>query len=257
MIATGSTATSCGSGGMFVQSEKFVEAHGGRIGDIAIYGQESNPTTRRLAMMNLAIRGIEGDLGAEHADSFRRDLHNDLKADFVLANPPFNDSDWGGEQLRKTPAGSSARRPKGNANFAWVQHFVHHLSPKRLGPGSCWPSCAVYTVKVAFQRHQQLAGRRAPDARGFVPAGSDNALVIRRESCAVYTVRVAFQRHQQLTGPGCLVRISWTKNATWGHRRCGGTPELFGQAKRNLKTSHPPWPTITPTSLTASGARTG
>ena len=90
----------CGSGGMFVQSEKFVEAHGGRIGDIAIYGQESNPTTRRLAMMNLAIRGIEGDLGPEHADSFRRDLHKDLKADYVLANPPFNDCDWSRDELQ-------------------------------------------------------------------------------------------------------------------------------------------------------------
>ncbi len=90
----------CGSGGMFVQSEKFVEAHGGRIGDISIYGQESNHTTWRLAKMNLAIRGIDGNLGQEHADSFHRDLHPDLKADFVLANPPFNDSDWGGERLR-------------------------------------------------------------------------------------------------------------------------------------------------------------
>src|SRR5204862_660987 len=85
----------CGSGGMFVQSEKFVEAHGGRLGDISIYGQESNATTRRLAMMNLAIRGIEADIGEEQADTFRRDLHPDLRADFVLANPPFNDSDWG------------------------------------------------------------------------------------------------------------------------------------------------------------------
>ena len=84
----------CGSGGMFVQSEKFVEAHGGRLGDISIYGQESNATTRRLAVMNLAIRGIEADFGPEHADTFRRDLHPDLRADFVLANPPFNDSDW-------------------------------------------------------------------------------------------------------------------------------------------------------------------
>ncbi|MCO6457897.1 MAG: SAM-dependent DNA methyltransferase [Pirellulaceae bacterium] len=118
----------CGSGGMFVQSEKFVEEHGGRIGDIAIYGQESNPTTRKLAMMNLAIRGIEGDLGAEHADTFRRDLHKDLKADFVLANPPFNDSDWirNDEDVRWR----FGLPPKGNANFAWVQHFIHHLSPK-------------------------------------------------------------------------------------------------------------------------------
>ena len=120
----------CGSGGMFVQSEKFVEEHGGRIGDIAIYGQESNPTTRRLAMMNLAIRGIDGDLGSEHADSFRRDLHKDLKADFVLANPPFNDSDWGGDKLAQDVRWKYGIPPKGNANFAWVQHFVHHLSPK-------------------------------------------------------------------------------------------------------------------------------
>jgi type I restriction enzyme M protein len=84
----------CGSGGMFVQSEKFVLAHGGRLGDISIYGQESNPTTRRLAVMNLALRGIEADFGPEQADTFRRDLHPDLRADFVLANPPFNDSDW-------------------------------------------------------------------------------------------------------------------------------------------------------------------
>ncbi len=117
----------CGSGGMFVQSEKFVEAHGGKLGDIAIYGQESNPTTRRLAVMNLALRGIEADFGPENADTFRRDLHPDLRADFVLANPPFNDSDW----FRKD---DDARwqygvPPKGNANFAWVQHFIHHVAP--------------------------------------------------------------------------------------------------------------------------------
>ncbi len=119
----------CGSGGMFVQSEKFVEAHGGRIGDIAVYGQESNPTTWRLAEMNLAIRGIEAHLGGEHADSFRRDLHPDLKADYVLANPPFNDSDWNGAQLRDDPRWKFGVPPAGNANFAWVQHFIHHLAP--------------------------------------------------------------------------------------------------------------------------------
>jgi type I restriction enzyme M protein len=117
----------CGSGGMFVQSEKFVVAHGGRIGDISIYGQESNPTTRRLALMNLAIRGFEADLGREHADTFRRDLHPDLRADYVLANPPFNDKDW----FRKDddPRWRYGVPPKGNANFAWVQHFIHHLAP--------------------------------------------------------------------------------------------------------------------------------
>ena len=119
----------CGSGGMFVQSEKFVEAHGGRIGDISIYGQESNHTTWRLAKMNLAIRGIDGNLGKEHADSFHRDLHPDLKADYVLANPPFNDSDWRGELLKDDKRWQFGTPPARNANFAWVQHFIHHLAP--------------------------------------------------------------------------------------------------------------------------------
>ncbi len=117
----------CGSGGMFVQSEKFVQAHGGRLGDIAIYGQESNPTTRRLAVMNLALRGIEADFGPEHADTFRRDLHPDLRADHVLANPPFNDSDWFRQD--DDVRWQFGVPPKGNANFAWVQHFIHHLAP--------------------------------------------------------------------------------------------------------------------------------
>jgi len=118
----------CGSGGMFVQSEKFIEEHGGRIGDIAVYGQESNPTTRRLAAMNMAIRGIEADLGPEHADTFRRDLHKDLKADYVIANPPFNDSDW--HRSDDDVRWAHGLPPKGNANYAWVQHFLHHLAPK-------------------------------------------------------------------------------------------------------------------------------
>ncbi|MCS6244752.1 MAG: SAM-dependent DNA methyltransferase [Opitutus sp.] len=120
----------CGSGGMFVQSEKFVEAHGGKLGDISIYGQESNATTRRLAVMNLALRGIEADFGEEHADTFRRDLHPDLRADYVIANPPFNDSDW----FRKDDdvRWQFGVPPKGNANFAWVQHFIHHLAPQGM-----------------------------------------------------------------------------------------------------------------------------
>jgi type I restriction enzyme M protein len=122
----------CGSGGMFVQSEKFIEEHGGRLGDIAIYGQESNPTTWRLAKMNLAIRGIDADLGPQNADSFHRDLHPDLKADFILANPPFNDSDWGGERLREDVRWKYGAPPVGNANFGWVQHFLHHLAPKGM-----------------------------------------------------------------------------------------------------------------------------
>ncbi len=119
----------CGSGGMFVQSEKFIEAHGGRIGDISVYGQESNPTTWKLAKMNLAIRGIDGNLGPRNADTFHDDLHPDLKADYILANPPFNSKDWGQERLKDDSRWTFGVPPKGNANFAWVQHFIHHLAP--------------------------------------------------------------------------------------------------------------------------------
>lgn len=122
----------CGSGGMFVQSEKFVLAHGGRIGDISIYGQESNPTTWKLCKMNLAIRGIEGNLGTRNADSFHNDLHKDLKADFILANPPFNISDWGGERLREDGRWQYGTPPVGNANYAWMQHMVSHLAPSGI-----------------------------------------------------------------------------------------------------------------------------
>jgi type I restriction enzyme M protein len=122
----------CGSGGMFVQSEKFVKDHQGRLGDISIFGQESNPTTWKLAKMNLAIRGIDNNLGPHHADSFHRDLHKDLRADYILANPPFNSSDWGGERLREDVRWKYGVPPVGNANFAWVQHFIHHLAPSGI-----------------------------------------------------------------------------------------------------------------------------
>ncbi len=120
----------CGSGGMFVSSEKFIEAHSGRVGDISIYGQESNYTTWRLAKMNLAIRGIDAQIG--HGDTFHNDCHPDLKADYVLANPPFNDSDWRGELLKDDKRWVYGVPPAGNANFAWVQHFIHHLAPTGL-----------------------------------------------------------------------------------------------------------------------------
>jgi len=119
----------CGSGGMFVQSEKFVEAHGGRRDDISVYGQESNPTTWRLAKINLAIRGIEGNLGKQHDDSFKNDLHKTLKADYILANPPFNMKEWGGEGLQDDVRWKYGIPPKNNANFAWIQHMIHHLAP--------------------------------------------------------------------------------------------------------------------------------
>ncbi len=129
----------CGSGGMFVQSLKFVQAHtngngnGGKAtAGISIFGQESNHTTWRLAKMNLAIRGIDSNLGAEQADSFHHDLHADLKADYVLANPPFNDSDWRGDLLKEDKRWKYGTPPAGNANYAWVQHFIHHLAPTGL-----------------------------------------------------------------------------------------------------------------------------
>ena len=118
----------CGSGGMFVQSEKFVESHGGRVEDVSIFGQESNATTWRLCKMNLAIRGIESKQ-IYQGDSFHNDQHKNLKADFILANPPFNISDWGGERLREDVRWKYGTPPTGNANYGWIQHFIHHLSP--------------------------------------------------------------------------------------------------------------------------------
>jgi len=119
----------CGSGGMFVQSEKFAEEHEGRIGDIAVYGQESNYTTWRLCKMNLAVRGIDADIRWNSEGSFHKDELRDLRADYILANPPFNISDWGGDRLREDVRWKYGVPPAGNANFAWVQHIVHHLSP--------------------------------------------------------------------------------------------------------------------------------
>ncbi len=119
----------CGSGGMFVQSEKFIEAHGGKLGDVSIYGQESNPTTWRLAAMNLAIRGIDFNLGKEPADTFTKNQHSDLRADFVLANPPFNISDWWHGSLEGDARWVHGTPPQGNANYAWLQHMLYHLKP--------------------------------------------------------------------------------------------------------------------------------
>ena len=119
----------CGSGGMFVQSERFVESHGGRVGDIAIYGQESNYTTWRLAKMNLAVRGIDADIRWNNEGSFHKDELRDLRFDHVLANPPFNVSDWGGERLREDARWTYGVPPTGNANYAWLQHILWHLAP--------------------------------------------------------------------------------------------------------------------------------
>ena len=119
----------CGSGGMFVQSEEFVKSHGGKIDDVSIYGQESNPTTWRLAAMNLAIRGLAVDLGTTHGDTFANDQFPDLKFDYIMANPPFNISDWGGEKYENDVRWKYGRPPEGNANYAWLQHMLWKLKP--------------------------------------------------------------------------------------------------------------------------------
>lgn len=119
----------CGSGGMFVQSEKFIDSHGGSIGDLAIYGQESNNTTWRLCKMNLAVRGIDADIRWNNEGSFHRDELKDLRFDYILANPPFNISDWGGNALREDSRWIYGTPPVGNANYAWLQHIVWHLAP--------------------------------------------------------------------------------------------------------------------------------
>ncbi|MBR5799034.1 MAG: type I restriction-modification system subunit M [Lachnospiraceae bacterium] len=119
----------CGSGGMFVQSEKFIEAYSGRRGQMSIYGQEANPDTWKMAIMNLTIRGMEADLGAYHADTFSKDQHSTLKADFIMANPPFNYSPWGHDNLLDDVRWKYGVPPASNANFAWIQHMIHHLAP--------------------------------------------------------------------------------------------------------------------------------
>lgn len=119
----------CGSGGMFVQSEKFLEAHGGRRGHIAVYGQEANADTWKMAKINMAIRGIDADFGAYHADTFSNDLHPNLKADFIMANPPFNYHPWGQENLTNDRRWIYGLPPAGNANYAWIQHMIYHLAP--------------------------------------------------------------------------------------------------------------------------------
>ncbi|MGB4609229.1 MAG: class I SAM-dependent DNA methyltransferase [Saccharofermentanales bacterium] len=120
----------CGAGGMFVQSAKFVENHQGRVRELSIFGQESNANTWKLAQMNLAIHGLEGDLGQGHADTFFNDLHSSMRADFILANPPFNMKDWGGDRLIEDARWKYGLPPVGNANYAWMQHMIYHLAPK-------------------------------------------------------------------------------------------------------------------------------
>lgn len=146
----------CGSGGMFVMSEKFVESHKGNIDDISIYGQESNQTTYRLCRMNLAIRGIDGSQVKWNTEgSFLNDLHKDLKADFILANPPFNDSDWSGQLLQNDPRWQYGTPPAGNANYAWLQHMIYHLSPKGV------MACVLANGSLSSQTNNEGESRKA------------------------------------------------------------------------------------------------
>jgi type I restriction enzyme M protein len=146
----------CGSGGMFIMCEKFVENHQGKIQDISIYGQESNQTTYRLCRMNLAIRGIDGSQVRWNTEgSFLNDQHKDLKADFILANPPFNDSDWSGELLQKDPRWQYGLPPAGNANFAWLQHMIYHLSPKGV------MACVLANGSLSSQTNNEGAIRKS------------------------------------------------------------------------------------------------
>ena len=146
----------CGSGGMFIMSEKFIGKHQGKVDDIAIYGQESNQTTYRLCRMNLAIRGIDGSqVKWNNEGSFLNDLHKDLKADFILANPPFNDSDWSGQLLQNDPRWQYGIPPASNANFAWLQHMVYHLSPRGI------MACVLANGSLSSQTNNEGAIRKA------------------------------------------------------------------------------------------------
>ena len=139
----------CGSGGMFVQSAKFVERHQGKISDLSVYGQESNPTTWKMATMNLAIRGIDADLGDHNADTFFNDLHKNERFDFILANPPFNLKDWGGDKLKEDPRWDYGTPPEGNANFAWMQHMIH---PCKVGWRAYWSSACQWRFIKSNER---------------------------------------------------------------------------------------------------------
>jgi type I restriction enzyme M protein len=147
----------CGSGGMFVQSAKFVEEHQGKLGDISVYGQESIPTTWRLAKMNLAIRGIDANLGSKNADTFTEDLHKNLKADFILANPPFNVKDWGQEKLLEDPRWEWGIPPAGNANYAWISHIINKLSANKGVAGFVLANGALSTMgKEEFEIRKNI-----------------------------------------------------------------------------------------------------
>jgi len=190
----------CGSGGMFIMSEKFVESHQGRIDDISIYGQESNQTTYRLCRMNLAIRQIDGSMVKwNNEGSFLNDAHKDLKADFILANPPFNDSDWSGQLLAKDPRWKFGIPPAGNANYAWLQHMIYHLSPRGI------MACVLANGSLSSQTNNEGEIRKQL---------IENDLV----DCIVGLPKQLFYN----TGiPACIWFISRKRTGNGDRKRCG------------------------------------
>jgi type I restriction enzyme M protein len=201
----------CGSGGFFVQSEKFVEEHGGRIGQISVYGQESNPTTWRLASMNMAIRGMDFDFGKEPANTFSRNLHPDLRADFIMANPPFNMKEWNAGVKDDDPRWRYGIPPSGNANFAWMQHMIHHLAPSG--------SMALLL------------------ANGSMSSNTNNEGEIRRAiieadliECMVALPGQLFTNTQI---PACIWFLTKNKKGT-SHSRAGGNPALRDRTGETL-----------------------
>ena len=213
----------CGSGGMFVQSERFVEEHGGRIGDIAIYGQESNYTTWRLARMNLAVRGIDADIRWNNEGSFHRDELPDLKADFILANPPFNVSDWGGERLRDDARWAFGAPPAGNANYAWLQHIHHHLAPNGMA-GVVLANGSMSTATIGRGRHPPRHGRGRCGGLHDRPAGP--ALLLDADSRPASGSSRATRMPARVCATGAARCCSSTpaSSAAWWTERAGSSP---------------------------------
>ena len=173
----------CGSGGMFVQSARFIGEHQGNLNDISVFGQDSNPTTWKMAQMNLAIRGIEADLGKFAADTFFDDQHPTLKADYILANPPFNLSDWGADKLQDDPRWRYGIPPSGNANFAWLQHMIYHLSPRgRIGMVGivALPSQLFYTTGIPVSLWFLSRDKKQPGKILFIDARQMGTMVTRK-----------------------------------------------------------------------------
>jgi len=192
----------CGSGGMFIMSEKFVESHQGNVDDISIYGQESNQTTYRLCRMNLAIRGIDGSQVKWNTEgSFLNDAHKDLKADFILANPPFNDSDWSGQLLQNDPRWKYGVPPASNANYAWLQHMIYHLSPKGV------MACVLANGSLSSQTNNEGEIRKALIEDNLV-----DCIVAHQNSCFITLVSQPVFGLFLASGLVMVIANAWVKS---------------------------------------------